>query len=99
MPVDVMGQSDIESGEISVVVIRCGCGEPERHPGQVCPKGIKVELGTAAAYYRNPVKQLLFNWGLKWRRFLRDKLGALGRKPHHLYGDAQKPLTRQEHSG
>ncbi len=52
-----------ESAQIDAVVIRCGCGNPASHAGQVCPMGIPVELGTIAYFHRNPLRRLA--WELK----------------------------------
>lgn len=49
-----------KSIEYSMVIIRCGCGEPESHAGNICPKGIDKNLGVVDAYYRNPFKQFSF---------------------------------------
>lgn len=52
-----------ESAQIDAVVIRCGCGNPDSHKGEVCPKGKPVNLGTIAYFHRNPLRRLA--WELK----------------------------------
>ena len=55
--------------EIEVTVIRCTCGQPESHQGQVCPQGRAENLGTVSYWHRSRWRRLL--WRLfKWRPFL-----------------------------
>ncbi len=52
-----------ESAQIDAIVTRCGCGDPDSHKGEICPKGIRVNLGTIAYFHRNPLRRLA--WELK----------------------------------
>lgn len=50
----------VKMAEFHAVVIRCGCGDPASHAGQVCPKPKQLEnLGKVASYYRNPITRIL----------------------------------------
>lgn len=60
---DMQVPVNAESAQIDAVVIRCGCGDPTSHLGEVCPKGILVNLGTVAYFHRNPLRRLA--WELK----------------------------------
>lgn len=59
-----------ESAQIDAVVIRCGCGDPASHAGQVCPMGIPVELGTIAYFHRNPLRRLAWELKHKFNQFM-----------------------------
>lgn len=60
-PGSIAVPDDVRSAEFHAVVVRCGCGDPTSHPGQVCPRPAKTEnLGKVAAYYRNPLKAALW---------------------------------------
>lgn len=64
-----------QSGSIEGVVIRCTCGHPESHVGEVCPQGKRINYGTMSYYHRNPLRQLAWNvfnslrtkWRVLWK--------------------------------
>ena len=49
-----------EQMAIDATVIRCGCGRPAQHAGQVCPRPNIENLGTVSYYHRNPLKRLTY---------------------------------------
>lgn len=54
----------VESASIRAVVLKCTCGNPESHLGQVCPQAIAIPQGLdglVAHYNRDPNKQYEFN--------------------------------------
>ena len=51
--------SSVESATLEATVIRCACGSPESHAGQVCPQGRTEALGVIAEYQRNPLKRII----------------------------------------
>lgn len=67
-----MDVSQPTSATVSAVVIRCTCGKPESHAGQVCPKGKAVDLGVISYYHRNPLRRLA--WRIKQK--MRGRTGA-----------------------
>jgi hypothetical protein len=55
--------SDFESRSVvemttEAVIIRCRCGDPASHQGEICPKGQTVDLGVISYWHRNPLKRL-----------------------------------------
>jgi hypothetical protein len=46
---------------LSAVIIRCGCGNPEAHRGQICPRPRKKENRGELAYWHPSL----------WRRLMR----------------------------
>lgn len=66
---DMQVPINAESAQIDAVVIRCGCGNPASHTGQVCPMGIPVELGTIAYFHRNPLRRLAWELKQKFNQF------------------------------
>lgn len=50
--------STLQRQEIQAAVVRCGCGDPLSHRGQICPKPRSTEeLGTVAYWSRNPLSR------------------------------------------
>ena len=51
--------SSVESATLEATVIRCACGSPESHAGQVCPQGRTEAMGVIAEYQRHPLKRII----------------------------------------
>lgn len=52
-----------KDAEISLVVTRCGCGNPGAHRGAVCPKPrAEHDLGVVSQTSDNPLKRLLWKF-------------------------------------
>jgi hypothetical protein len=60
---------------IDAVVIRCNCGNPTGHGGEICPKGKRVDYGTISyAYGGHPFRTALMTaWIRVRRRFINDR--------------------------
>ena len=55
-----MAQTEVQQETtLSAEIIRCRCGLPATHTGQVCPKGERVELGLVSYSHTDPVKNAL----------------------------------------
>lgn len=50
----------VAEAEVSLVVIRCACGDPMSHVPAVCPQGIEEDLGVVAYYNKSRVKRILW---------------------------------------
>ena len=46
--VEVAG--NVKSLELSAVIFRCGCGDPDAHAGEVCPMAWIEDHGVVARY-------------------------------------------------
>jgi ABC-type antimicrobial peptide transport system ATPase subunit len=53
----------IQEATIEATVIRCGCGNPDSHAGEVCPQGIPTNLGVVSYYNHRWYKRLM--WRVK----------------------------------
>ena len=61
-----LAQTQAKSARLDATVIRCGCGHPEDHVGQVCPRPRKTQrLGMISFYHRNPVLNSIGNAWIK----------------------------------
>lgn len=52
-------ESKVKHIELSAVVIRCTCGDPDSHFGEVCPQGRNEDLGIIAETPTNPLKKVV----------------------------------------
>lgn len=65
----------VQQGWTEAKVIRCGCGHPETHLGEVCPTPRTIEdRGAVAYFHRNPLR--LWAWAInrKIKEFRNRKL-------------------------
>ncbi len=47
----LQADSHVKSAELHAVVIRCRCGDPDSHKGEVCPHGVSDDLGCVASMH------------------------------------------------
>lgn len=45
--------------QVEGVVLRCGCGDPDSHAGQVCPRPVEEPLGVVAEWHRDLLRRIL----------------------------------------
>lgn len=65
--VQTNSQAQVKSASIRAVRLRCTCGHPETHFGQVCPQAVEEPLGVdgvVAHYNSDPAAQHEFNVAL-----------------------------------
>ncbi|MEK6323615.1 MAG: hypothetical protein AABN33_18395 [Acidobacteriota bacterium] len=58
--VQAIGRGKAREVSISAVVIRCRCGDPDSHRGEVCPRGEREDRGTVSYWHRNPLKRFYY---------------------------------------
>ncbi len=60
----------VRQASAEALVIRCGCGDPLSHWGEVCPTPKRTDdLGTIAYYHESRWKMLLF----RFKQFFRPR--------------------------
>ena len=58
---------NVKQGTLEAVVIRCGCGDPNSHFGEVCPKGIREDHGVVSYYHRNPLRRWAWEFNQQYK--------------------------------
>lgn len=56
----VNDQVPVRHAEIKATVIRCCCGDPSSHAGQVCPTGFREPERTVAYWHRSLLKRAMW---------------------------------------
>ena len=73
-----MDLSAHKEAEVSLLVIRCGCGDPDSHMGAPCPAPRKTtDLGVVSFTSSNKRKQLF--WDLFGKRKADERIEAEAR--------------------
>ena len=59
----------VRQATVEAVVVRCTCGDPASHVGQLCPFGRREDLGVVAYYHRSRLRR----WAWRLRRRMKDE--------------------------
>ena len=60
----------VKQATVEADIVRCTCGHPEGHAGQICPQGRHEDLGVIAYYHRR--------WWRRWAWWLWERVKRRG---------------------